>query len=282
MRHDHASSVSPGLKAGATQRFTIVAAVNNAVVLRNNLYRSPGVLDGGHQLLVREGFPSASLAYNSAIDAADNDVIIFAHQDVYLPPPWFDTLRACLADLEAAGTAWGVLGCFGCRKGADGRLGRVYTTGVGLHGREIAAAEAVDTLDEIVLILRKSSGLRFDPDLPHFHLYGTDICLTARERGLPSYVLPGLCIHNTNQLICLPAEFYACYWYIRSKWRKYLPIAASCMRISRFNGELGWRRAYEFRVRALAALGRGSAAARRVDDPRILLSDLEEAAAAAG
>lgn len=248
--------------------FTIAVAVNNMEVLRKNLYLSPGLFgEGRNQLVIKQEFPSASLAYNSAIDEAENDIIVFVHQDVYLPEGWFSDLQQCIAYLEGARIQWGVLGCFGSRKGADGGLGRVYTNGLGFHGRIINKPEPIETLDEIILLIRKSSGLRFDPLLPHFHLYGTDICLSARARGLPSFVFQGFCIHNTNQLLTLPAEFYDCYRYIKKKWRRFLPIYASCITISSFNKDLYWRKSQSLTEKVF---GR-KLPQLRVDDPRSVL-----------
>ena len=48
-------------------------------------------------------------------------------------------------------------------------------------GPELPAQVA--TLDELLLIVKRDSGLRFDPELG-FHLYGADICLQAIEQGL--------------------------------------------------------------------------------------------------
>jgi hypothetical protein len=55
-----------------------------------------------------------------------------------------------------------------------------------------------------VLVIGNHPGC--DP-LPHYHLYGTDICMAAREKGMMSYAIPAFCIHNTNQLLALPEEF---------------------------------------------------------------------------
>lgn len=254
------------------ENFTIAVAVNDTAVLRGNLYLSPGVLAGGNQVVLKENYPSASLAYNSAIDDAEHDLIVFVHQDIYLPKSWFSDLRRCLSLLDEKGVEWGVLGCFGSRKGAAGGLGRVYTNGLGLHGKEIAGPEAVETLDEIVLIIRKSSGLRFDPLLPHFHLYGADICLSARQRGLQSYAIPAFCIHNTNQLLRLPPQFYDCYRHIKHKWEKFLPIYTSCMTISRFDEELNSRRVREFGERVL---GIRRTPKLRLADPRTALASVD-------
>jgi hypothetical protein len=219
-----------------------------------------------NQLSIKRGFSSASVAYNSALDEAVHDVVIFVHQDVYLPETWFADLGRTLEILEGAGANWGVLGCYGCRKGTDGGLGQVYSRGVGLTGRPIPAPEPIDTLDEIVLIIRKSSGLRFDSRLPHFHLYGTDICMTARARGMVNFAFPGFCVHNTNQLLILPDEFYTCYHYLRRKWACYLPIYTSCIKISFLNEAFYLRRIVEAKQRRF---GMRSRAATRVADPRV-------------
>jgi len=252
-------------------RFTLAAAVNNQDVLERNLLASPG-LDSGLlvQTLLKEGATSASLAYNEMLDDALGDIVVFVHQDIYLPHGWFEAVAASIAALDAAGTAWGVLGCFGSRMHAAGGLGRVYTHGLGLHGNAVAAPEPVETLDEIVLILRKSSGLRFDPKLPHFHMYGSDICLTARARGLANFVVPAFCIHNTNQLMVLPQDFYDCFDHVKQKWARYLPIATACVTMTRWGGPLLRKRAEETVTRLR---GQHREALRRVDDPRALLPE---------
>ena len=249
------------------EAFTVAVAVNNEDVLQKNLLLSPDLLNRGrNQVTLRRGFSSASLAYNSAIEEAQHDLMIFVHQDVYLPEGWFADLKRSLAFLEDTGANWGVLGCYGSRKGADDGLGRVYTRGVGLHGLHLGRPEPVETLDEIVLVIRKSSGLRFDPNLPHFHLYGPDICMTARTRGMAIYAFQGFCVHNTNQLLILPTEFYTCYRYIRKKWARYLPIHTSCIRISLLNEDFYHRKIYETKLRLL---GMETRAVKRAEDPRV-------------
>jgi hypothetical protein len=254
------------------EAFTIAVSVNSEEVLQKNLLVSPGLLDGGrNQLLVQRDFASASLSYNSAIEQAENDIVIFVHQDLYLPETWFADLRRCLAHLEESDPRWGVLGCYGSRKGAQGGLGRIYTRGLGSHGQKISRPEPIETLDEIVLITRRSSGLRFDPALPHFHLYGPDICMTARQRGLVNYAFQGYCVHNTNQLLTLPKEFYSCYRYIRSKWACYVPIHTSCMKVSFLNEEFYGRRIVDAKQRMFGV----KQAVQRVDDPRMFSNECD-------
>jgi hypothetical protein len=256
-------------------KITFVVPVNDDKVFNTNFYATP--LFAGkhyHQILTMSNFSSASKAYNAAIEKAGNDLIVFTHQDMYLPETWITSLEESISHLEGRKINWGVLGCFGSRKGekkGSGGIGQVYTTGMGIHGRNIDRPEPVETLDEIVLIIRKSSGLRFDPYMPNFHLYGTDICMSAREKGMSCYAIPAFCIHNTNQIINLPAEFYECYRYIKRKWQKYLPIYTSCMKITRFDKDLSLRRIHDILD---GLLQKKAVISRRAENPQIVLDHL--------
>lgn len=250
------------------EKISIVAAVNNMNVLKSNLLLSPELANGTHhQLIIKHNYQSASLAYNSAIDEAENDLIIFIHQDIYLPETWFSDLERSLSYLKKNNIEWGVLGCSGCSKDAPFGMGRVYTTGLGVHGTHILNPEPIETLDEIVLIIRRSSGLRFDSCLPHFHLYGTDICLSAKTHGLSCYVIPAFCIHNTHQIPGLPSEYWTCYEYIKRKWRAFLPIYTTCSTISYFNKKK-YRQYFSEVYRKL--LRRPLMPVRRLEDPRTI------------
>lgn len=250
-------------------RFTLVAAVNSRKTLESNLLASPALKsDQLVEMLFKEGAASASQAYNAALDEAQGDIVVFVHQDIYLPENWFETVARSIEALDARNVPWGVLGSFGSRMDAHGGLGRVFTRGLGLHGNPISLPEKVDSLDEIVLILRKPSGLRFDANLPSFHMYGVDICMEARRMGLETFAIPAFCVHNTNQLLVLPEEFYDCYRHIKAKWHASLPIAASCMVVSEFDGALRKKQLEEWVARLLR---KRRTPMRRVDDPKSLL-----------
>ncbi len=258
------------------EKFSFVVAVNNHRVLHNNLMQSPLLADAAspHQIITREDFASAGAAYNSGLDEAVNDVVIFIHQDMYLPADWIDHVSQSIQALDAAGENWGVLGCSGVTPEHPTGLGQVYSTGLGVIGKPLARPEPVDTLDEIVLIIRKSRGLRFDPTVPHFHMYGTDICLEARSRGMRSFAIQAFCVHNTNQVLDLPAEFKLSYRYIKRKWRRYLPIYTTCTIVERFDRDMRrqWKEAFVDRLR-----GRPRTTAPRMDDPRSIFRGGENA-----
>lgn len=223
-----------------------------------------------HQILIQEGFSSASKAYNDAIEKSWNDLIVFAHQDMILPDLWLTDLEKALAHLEVADPNWGVLGCYGETLDCGGR-GYIYSSGLGILGAPFEQPAPVHTLDEIVLILRKSSGLKFDYTLPHFHFYGTDICLRAAQKGMKSYAISAFCMHNTQQGFVLPKEFYESCKHIKRVWKDCLPIQTTCIRITKFNFRVYARKLREVYLRYLRRKEIGGAP---VQDPLRLLNEL--------
>ena len=246
-------------------------AVNNRQLFEHNFLVSPCLRQSqDHQILIQENFGSAAKAYNDAIDRAANDLIVFCHQDIVLPETWLSQLQCALDDLAISDPKWGVLGSYG--KTQDGRgWGHVYSSGRDAIGEPLQRPVAVQTLDEIVLILRKSSDLRFDDSLPHFHFYGADICLRAAKRGLKSYAVSTFCIHNTHQTLVLPKEFYECCRHVKQVWKDCLPIQTTCVRITQFNVSLYNRRVREFYLRHIRRKEYGGT---RVQDPLSLLEQL--------
>ena len=256
------------MKASSTASVTFVVAVNNREVFQENFLASPCFQElHDYQLLVQEGFSSAPKAYNDAIEKSSNDLIVFCHQDILLPANWWLQVEEALKHLQAMDPGWGVVGSYG--KTQDGRgWGHVYSSGRNIIGEPLKQPVPIQTLDEIVLILRKSSGLRFDDHLPHFHLYGADICLRAAQSGMKSYAISAFCIHNTVQPLVLPREFYRCCKHIRTVWKSYLPIQTTCIRITNFNLPVYGRRLREVYLRHIR---RKEIGGKRVPNPQGLL-----------
>ena len=212
-------------------RISFVVATNSDDVLRKNLLASP-VLRNGHQLILKRNYSSISLAYNAGISEAEHDIMVFIHQDVFLPEKWDDKLLFTIKDMESRNVRWGVLGVYGVT-GENNDAGYVYSNGLQRLLGKSGQSEEVRTLDEVVLVLRKSSGLMFDVLLPHFHLYGTDICLEAKEKNLKNFAINNYCIHNSLPIVALDNDFWECTEYIRRKWRKDLPIRTPVVTIYR-------------------------------------------------
>jgi hypothetical protein len=253
------------------QRITFVAAVNDQEILRHNLLASICLQPPHcHQILVQEGFPSAAKAYNDAIARAENDLIVFIHQDVWLPGPWLQQLEGALKLLQRTDPNWGVLGCWGVSSSGM-YSGHIYSSGLGVLGDRFTIPAPVQTLDEIVLIVKKHSGLQFDNALPHFHFYGTDICMRAASQGLNCYAISAFCVHNTAQILQLPPDFYRSYYHVKRVWRERLPIETSCIRISRFDTEVRRRKIEDFISRKLKRRKQGAV---RVLDPVNIVENL--------
>jgi hypothetical protein len=252
---------------------TFVAATNSRDTLENNFLASPCLQEPhGHQVLIQEGFSSASKAYNDAIDQSANELMVFAHQDILFGRTWVADLEKALRALEGSDANWGVLGCYGETADYEGR-GYILSGEQGILGKPFARPAEIQTLDEIVLIFRKSSGLRFDEGLPNFHFYGTDICMEAAARGRKSYAISAFCIHNAAQTVMLPTEFYDCYKYIKKKWRTRLPIQTTVIRITAFDKQMYRRKAMEIYQRYVQRRVNGLY---RVADGRQLLRKYEE------
>ena len=150
-------AMMPTIMIDLEKQVSFVIAVNDPPVFRNSFLASPILQHSANKdIVVQEGYTSAALAYNDGMNRAKNDLIVFAHQDVYFPECWLRDLAHALTQLADLDPHWGVLGCFGMTQ--DRRpFGYLYSTGLAaVLGRPLARPVEVQTLDEIVLIVRRS------------------------------------------------------------------------------------------------------------------------------
>src|SRR5262249_7550604 len=134
------------MNLGSSDGITFIAAVNDRAVLNANLLASPALKEIHEpQILIQERYRSAASAYNQAMDRSANDLIVFLHQDLYLPAGWIDRVRTCIASLEREDPDWGVAGCWGTAQNGAG-FGHVYSPGVGVIGGHFDGAQEVQTL----------------------------------------------------------------------------------------------------------------------------------------
>ena len=214
-----------------TSRFVIACASHSEAILQANLARSPCLSD--IPLHVERDAPSAATACNRALDATRAEVVIFAHHDVFLPQGWDRLLAARLEEVQAADPDWALYGAFGVGLDAA-HIGPVWSSSLGqIVGRVSLRPVEVQSYDELLIILRRSSGLRFDEGLPGWHLYGTDIVTQARARGLHAWAGSLPCIHNDRYHEALGPDFTECYRALQRKWRDRLPLRSPITKISR-------------------------------------------------
>ena len=245
--------------------WSLITACNNDAILDSCLAASPAVARASDFQIMR-GFASAGAAYNAGMRQSTGDVLVFAHQDIYFPADWDARLTAAVARLSRRDPEWAVLGVFGITPERKPH-GHVYCTGLQrVLGRDFVDPVECVSLDEIVLILRRSAGLTFDEQLPGYHFYGTDICLEARRRGFKSYIVPAFCLHNTEGLTFLPRAYWRSYFYMRRKWWRQLPVKTPCTELCKS----AWP-VWEHPLRsAYAHYLKGEQAGCRVADPAAL------------
>jgi hypothetical protein len=92
----------------------------------------------------------------------------------------------------------------------------------------MAAPVPIVSTDEMAFIIRRRAGTLFDPLLPEFHLYGTDVILTAERQGKRSYGLDMPLIHNAKAQLHLGRDYRRSYNYMVRKWRDRLPVPTTC------------------------------------------------------
>ncbi|MET4131817.1 hypothetical protein ABIE62_000933 [Porphyrobacter sp. MBR-155] len=249
----------------------IVAAVNDGAVLAHNLLRSTIIRKGKVDLKCYSGAASASEAYNQGLDDSAAQIVVFAHQDVFLPDNWGRQLDRAIAQIESTDPDWAIIGAFGVDLG--GRpVGHAWSTGLAcrLGGRFPNPVEAT-CIDEFVIVLNRASGLRFDSALPGFHLYGTDIVLSAAAIGLKSYVADIPAIHNSKPVRGYRGGYSDAWHYMRWKWSEQLPVPTLTVPLTRSPFPLMWAklRLWKSLGKRLQRAGDSSA------DPRELATQLE-------
>ncbi len=125
-----------------------------------------------------------------------------------------------------------VAGPYGVR--ADGcHVGLVWDGGL---ERELGASgfghAPIVSLDELLLIVRDEEGFGFDPQLPHFHLYGTDLAQSALAAGRRAFAVELPLVHNSQLVDSLSGGYTSAYLYARDKWRALLPIPTTVCTLS--------------------------------------------------
>ena len=216
----------------------LICASNNAAILRDNLMRSPCLSD--LPLSVIEDAPSAAAAYNRGLDQSREDVLVFLHHDVFLPAGWDMLLRQRIHEVAALDPNWAMIGAYGVDDTGRG-YGPVWSSSLGqIVGYVALEPRAVQSFDELLIVMRRASGLRFDEGLAGWHLYGTDIVTQARARRMQSYACALPLVHNDGYKDQLDDGFGAAYAYLQRKWAAGLPLRSPIIKISRTGHQL-WR-----------------------------------------
>jgi hypothetical protein len=206
-------------------KVSIAVGVNSEEILNECLLASPDIASGRLPLKIYRGYSVFAEMGNTALAESDADWLVILHQDIYLPTGFADRLESVLTSLENEHPEAAVLGVIGL--GFDGQLeGRVWSSGLqGVVGKAEPVLAQVQTLDECLLVVRRSVVTGFDPNLPSFHLYGTDVILNVQERGHSAWVADLPVIHHSRKYHALGKSYRTAWFYMRRKWRHRLPLA---------------------------------------------------------
>lgn len=248
----------------------VYCVANEQATLARNLLASPEIAGGRVSFSIIWGAKAASAAYRDAIASAHADIVVFAHQDVYFPEGWFSRLKLVCERLSSVDPCWAVAGLCGMTNEGE-FVAHLWDSGLGaVCGGRFGAPRNVASLDEVVLIVRRASGTSFDPALPSFHLYGTDIVLEAQRAGMKSYAMDLPVIHNSKPIVRLDRTYIAAYRFMIRKWRARLPLPTVIVRLTRNPFPLLLRR---MRVRYKAVL-RASTLHPRLESPELMAREL--------
>lgn len=223
LRPNNANSADCGVP------MTFVVNVTDEAVFEANLMASPCLASGeGHELIVmRRQASEQAAAYNAGFDQASNELVVFVHQDVYLPKGWpvqcADALRIAeqmFGNVEVAG----VSGTSTAANGAVEQIGRLLESDA-LVGTPVGTARQAESLHDCLVMLKKSTRLRFDERLGR-HFLGADLCLQARQLGKAGVVLEALCYHN-NTVDVPDSGYWSAGTRFARKWAAELPVATA-------------------------------------------------------
>jgi hypothetical protein len=244
-------------------------------ILERDLSRSPAIADKQVALTVLWDQESAASAFANAIANATAEFLVFTHCDVYFPERWFERLAWELDRLTRMDGRWAVAGFSGMTASGE-QVGRIWDCSLdpwtrGVFGKKLLAPVPIVSADEMAFVVRRSAGITFDPKLPEFHLYTTDIILTAERAGLRCYGLDMPLIHNAKAQLYVGRDYRRAYRYMIKKWRERLPVPTTCGPLSPVPFAI-WRR--HLRMRYKAIFRRSTYSTHRIPDPSVKSREL--------
>lgn len=153
---------------------------------------------------------NAAVGLNNGIEEADSDWVLTVHQDVIFPDGWLSAFFGIVRDLPDDVAVLGLVG-YSTRGTYAGHIRDPHG-----HCKWGDLPCSAVSCDEVLIAIKKSTGLRFDPDNPAFLLYGTDLCLTARSRGFRAMIIDAPVIHLSGGRRDMPFDDAATW--LRAKW----------------------------------------------------------------
>lgn len=169
-------------------------------------------------------FPTAGAALNHGASQARHDVVVFAHQDVYL-----HSLVALerAASILTAQSGFGMLGAFGFT--ATGGLAGHIRDRVVLLGSPVTAPIEVDSLDEVLFMVPRqriaAMPLSEEPELA-WHAYAVEYGLRLRSAGLRTGAADIPLTHNSMTINLDKLD--VAHRHVAALHPEHLPVRTTC------------------------------------------------------
>lgn len=215
--------------SSAVANFTVVVPTTRERQLRLNIEQSPGLREVGARVVSCRHAHDAAEALQKALPSCEADWVLMCHQDVYFPSGFGQRLNALLASVPVAERQRTLIGFVGIGVNATTRsyeaAGFVIDR---LHAADHPASDKAVSIDELAIVVSRDSIHRIDPALG-WHLWGTDLCLTAicRHQVFPHIVRLPL-FHNSVTDYRLPSGFFDSAALLAQKHASFGPIPTLC------------------------------------------------------
>jgi hypothetical protein len=157
--------------------------------------RSPDIKNYNTYFMWNEPNAIAGINKMIALAKADHaDVLCLVHQDTYLPAGWYETRVDVM--LQTLPADWAVCGPYGVSD-KDMHIGYACDTRFGEILKWLPKGISnIHSLDEYCLILNVEKAHKYEDLGLEWDLYGTQICLDAKERGMGTYLCPAFAVHH--------------------------------------------------------------------------------------
>ncbi len=173
--------------------------------------------------------------FNRVMAETQEPYLLFCHQDVLLDQNHgYEELLSIIQTLEKDDPVWAILGNAGATE--DHQLVRRLRDPYGESLGEAAEPVKVCSLDENFLVVKTASQIRCSAGLSGFHLYATDLCLQALQRGYSCYVVSFHLTHLSKGQ--LNDSFYQAQKSFQKQWSRqfkfrYVQTACTTIFLSR-------------------------------------------------
>jgi hypothetical protein len=219
----------PATERSDSACFDVVVPTTRERQLRLNIAQSPGLREVDAHVVSCRHASSAADALQQALPHCTGDWVLLCHQDVYFPSGFGQRLNALLASVPVDERQRTLIGFVGM--GVNATMHSYEPAGFvidRLHAADHPASDKAVSIDELAIVIARDSIHSIDPALG-WHLWGTDLCLTAicQHQVFPHIVRLPL-FHNSVNDYQLPPAFFDSAALLAQKHASFGPIPTLC------------------------------------------------------